>query len=144
MELDYDEMVMLDAESLAEGGIKEAYDSLVPRLRDYVAEPLAVQERVDDEIPSYAVIAGGTEYVVYGPGTDDDNAWGRATVILFNIVNEQLAGSEYRLFAINGGNDLGGMFLTEREAEEAKRALPKPTDWPYVPIDLPPGYGQFH
>jgi hypothetical protein len=44
----------------------------------------------------------------------------------------------------NGGNDLGGMFLTEREVEEATRSLPKRTDWPYIPIDSPPWFGQFH
>jgi hypothetical protein len=144
VELNYEEMVMLDAEDLAEGGIKQAYDSLLDRLKAHVAQPLAVQERVDGDAPSYAVLVEGTEHVVYGPGVDEEDAWGRATVILFNIVNGQLAASQYRLYAINGGNDLGGMLLTEREAEEAKKSLPERSDWPYIPIDSPPWFGQFH
>ena len=141
MELDYDELVLLDAAKLAEGGIKTAYDSLLPRLRQHIATPLTVKESAN---VGYTVIAGGTEYVVYTPGMDEENAWGRATVILFDLVNRQLVGSAYRLYAINGGNDLGGMFLTTREAEEARRALPEPKDWPYIPIESPPWYGQFH
>jgi len=145
LELNYDELILLDAEDLAEEGIKEAYDSLLlPRLRQYVAEPLEVEEVADHDAPSYAVIAGGQEHIIYGRGVDEEGSWGRATFILFSIVNRQLAGSDYRLYAINGGNDLGGMFLTEREALWARQSLPNRTDWPYLPEDAPPWYGQFH
>jgi hypothetical protein len=58
-------------------------------------------------------------------------------------VNRQLAQTPYRLFAINGGNDLGGMFLTVDEAETAKKSLAKRA-WPYLPVAEPPWYGQYH
>jgi hypothetical protein len=144
MELDYESLIVLDAEDLAEGGIKQAYETLLPHLREYVAEPLSIEERLDVDAPSYAVVAGGTEYVVYGPGVSEENSWARATFILFRIVNDQLAHADHRLYAINGGNDLGGMLLTQSEAEDARRSLPNPTDWPYLPDDSDPWCGQFH
>jgi hypothetical protein len=75
---------------------------------------------------------------------NEDESWGKATYALFSIVNAQLAGSPYRFYAINGGNDLGGMFLTLEEYEAAKRSLKRKSDWPYLPTDEPPDYGQPH
>ena len=43
-ELDYDNMVILDAEWLAEGGIGDAYTDLLPTLRRYVSQPANVEE----------------------------------------------------------------------------------------------------
>jgi hypothetical protein len=63
---------------------------------------------------------------------------------LFTIVNDQLATSEYRFYAINGGNDLGGMFLTPAQAAAAQKTLPNRTDWPYFPRDEADWYGQYH
>ena len=100
--LDYDKLIFLDAEELAEGGIREAYTSILPQ------------------------------------------SLGRAAHALFKIINDQLTNSEYRLFAINGGNDLGGMFLTQSELEDARRSLPRPEDWPYLPTPEHPWYGQPH
>ena len=109
-DLNYDELIPLDAEALAETGLKPAYEELLPRLKKYVASPAAVSERIDSDAPSYAVSCLGTEYPIYAKG-DQDESWGRATFALFDIVNRQLAKTPYRFFAINGGNDLGGMFL---------------------------------
>jgi protease I len=72
----------------------------------------------------------GTDYPIYAKG-DEDESWGRATFALFDIVNRQLAKTPYRFFAINGGNDLGGMFLTPAQAEAAKKSLPRKQDWRY-------------
>ena len=41
--LDYDKLIFLDAEALAEGGIREAYTSILPHLKEYVAEPAEVR-----------------------------------------------------------------------------------------------------
>jgi hypothetical protein len=145
-ELDYDDMVILDAESLAEGGISEAYESLLPKLRQFVARPASIEEDIDDGAPSYTVRCGGSEFAIYGPELVDEEgeSWGRATYAFFAIVNDQLAGSEHRFFAINGGNDLGGMFLTQAAAEAARKQLPRKNDWPYLPNDQHPWYGQHH
>lgn len=141
MALDYEDLIMLDAEDLAEGGIGEAYASIVPRLREYVSEPAEVEDRFDEQ--GYTVRAGGKERVVYGPENAEES-WPLATFVLFDIVNAQLEGATHRFYAINGGNDLGGMFLTEQEVEAARNALPSRTDWPYLPTLSPSWYGQFH
>jgi hypothetical protein len=38
-EVDDDDLLLLDAEELAEGGIARAYEELLPRLRQYVPAP---------------------------------------------------------------------------------------------------------
>jgi hypothetical protein len=74
----------------------------------------------------------------------ESESWGRATFILFSLVNQQLSDAEVSFYAINGGNDLGGMFLTEAQVEKARRSLPLKSDWPYLPTNEAPHYGQFH
>lgn len=140
--IDYDTLVPLDAEALSEAGIKETYEALLPELKRYVPSPVKVEELLDADQPRYSVVAAGTEYVVYAPGFIDDESqsWGRATWVFFDIVNRQLTDSKYKFYAVNGGNDLGGIFLTTAEVEEFKNSYDKKTDWPY----LPPWYGQEH
>jgi hypothetical protein len=145
-QFDYDQMAFLDAENLAEGGIGKAYEALLPRLRRYVNHPARLEEVVDDYAPRYAVRFGGREFVIYAPELEGElgESWGRATYAFFTILNEQLAGSEYRFFAINGGNDLGGLFLTPAQAEASRKTLSRKEDWPYLPTDEYPWYGQYH
>ena len=139
-------MILLDAEDLAEAGIREAYESLLPEIRKYVPKPAEVEEVIDHDAGRYAVKSGAREFVIYGPELHDEvsDSWGRATVAFFTIVNDQLADSQYRFYAINGGNDLGGMFLTMSQAEAAQKALPNKSDWPYLPKDEPEWFGQYH
>lgn len=143
--LNYDDAAFLDAEDLAEGGIGEAYQSLLPKLREFVQVPASIEEDLDDQAPSYAVRCGET-FRIYAPDLDEERgaSWGRATLALFSIVNEQLRHASHRLYAINGGNDLWGMFLTPAEAERAQKSLPDRRDWPYIPKDDGPWYGQYH
>lgn len=142
-ELNYDEFIPLDAEALAEAGIAQAYGELGPTLRKYIPEPAQIQEKLDNDSPSYSVSCLGKDYFIYG-GNDQDESWGRATFAFFSIVNRQLEGTKFRFFAVNGGNDLGGMFLTPEQAEEARKFLPRKADWPYLPTLDAPWYGQFH
>jgi len=144
--LDYDRWIHLDAEDLAEAGIGEAYESLQLELRNYVQQPARIEELINNEAPRYSVKCGTMEFVIYEPELDSEsgNSWGRATFAFFTIINDQLASSEYRFYAINGGNDLGGMFLTQAQAQAAQKTLPNKTDWPYLPTDEQPWYGQFH
>ena len=143
--LDYSKMLFLDAEDLAEAGIKRAYQSIAENLRQYV-EPAEVREVIDDGTPSYVVECGGSEYLIYSPDLPDEEGqgWGRATHAFFKIVNDQLTKSDFRLYAINGGNDLGGMFLTQSECDAARKSLPRKEDWPYLPTLERPWYGQYH
>jgi hypothetical protein len=144
--LNYDDAIHLDAEALAEGGIAEAYESLLLTLGKFVKNPGKIEEDRDDDAPSYSVRCDDSEFEIYAPDLDEEegNSWGRATVALFSIVNEQLKNSSHRLFAINGGNDLFGIFLTPAEAAAAQKSLPNKSDWPYLPKDEEPWYGQFH
>jgi hypothetical protein len=139
--LDYSKMVFLDAEELAEGGIQAAYKDLLPELLKYVQEADEITEVLEDEAPSYSVHHQDREYVIYGPETEVDESWDNATYALFSIVNAQLAGSPCRFYAINGGNELGGMFLTSEQYESAMRSIERKSDWPYFPSDQPPAYG---
>jgi len=142
----YDDAIMLDAEELAEGGIARGYESVLPALRKFVKAPAKIEENRDDDAPSYSVICGDAEFEIYSPDLDEEagNSWGRATVALFAIVNGQLKNSSHRFYAINGGNDLFGMFLTPAQAKEAQKSLPNKSDWPYLPKDEEPYYGQYH
>jgi len=144
--LDYEKLIHLDAEELAERGLREAYVSIVPHLRRYVPEPAEVLEIIEPSAQTYFVECQGVGYLIYSPEIpcDEGQIWGRATQALFKIVNNQLAKSEYRLFAINGGNDLGGMFLTQAEVDTARHSLPRKEDWPYLPTLEGPWYGQPH
>lgn len=144
--LNYDDAIMLDAEDLAEGGIAEGYEALLPALRKFAKSPVAIEEDRDDDTPSYSVRCGDMRFDIYGPDLEEGegNSWGRATVALFSIVNAQLKQSSHRFYAINGGNDLLGMFLTPAQAEEAQKSLPNKSDWPYLPKNEEPYYGQYH
>lgn len=144
--LGYEAMVILDAEDLAEQGMAAAYAELLPRLRSYVRNPLPVEEIIDSDAQSYAVRVGGVIYMIYSPEVlgSEEESWGRATYFFFQVVNLQLKSSPVRFYAINGGNDLGGLFLSEEQAKAAMRTLPRKTDWPYIPTLDPPWYGQQH
>ena len=145
-QLNYDEMVLLDAEDLAETGIGEAYKALLARLRQFVQEPAEVEEITDFDVPTYSVRSLGKEYKIYSPGLEDGEgqSWGRATCAFFRIINEQMGHSNHRFYAINSGNDLGGIFLTQTEREAAIKSLGNKTDWPYIPTNEHPWYGQPH
>lgn len=142
--LDYGQMIKLDAEDLAEQGIKDAYERLLPQLRKHVRAPAEVEEVIDDKLGAYLVRSGGRELVVYSPAVPDSQrqSWGRAAYVLFTLVNEQLAAAPVRFFALNGGNDLGGMFLTPGQAKAAHTSLRDKSSWPYIPTLEHPYYGQ--
>jgi hypothetical protein len=143
--LNYDDSIPLDAEALAEAGIAEAYGRLFPKLCEFTKQPATVTEERDDDAPSYSVRCGGKTFVIYAPGSDDMiNSWGNATVALFTVVNDQLEKSPYRFYAINGGNDLFGIFLTPAQVAQAQKALPNKRDWPYLPKLEQVWFGQFH
>ena len=143
--LNYANMVTLDAEDLAEQGLRDAYVSLDAELRKFGVTPEEIEEIVNPDEPSFMVRHRGIDYPIYGPTLAESSGegWGRATHALFAIVNAQLGGSAVLFYAINGGNDLGGMFLTPGEVDSARRELPKKSDWPYLPNSEAPAFGMF-
>ena len=144
--LDYEKIILLDAENLAEQGIAEAYQQLLPELTKYIAHPAGLTEILDHDVPSYKIRCDGQEYLIYSaeePGTESES-WGRATYFFFLIVNKQLVGTDVQLYAIDSGNELGGIFLAQEEAKAAQSAIPRKIDWPYIPTLNDSWYGQFH
>jgi len=145
--LNYDEMILLDAEELGEGSIGSSYaKDIVPVLKRFGISPAELVEHFEPESGSYKVSSLGKTYVIYAPEMDSSEGqnWGNATFALFDIVNRQLDGFPYRFYALNGGNDLGGMFLRTEDQQEALRYIRSKGDWPYLPESSHPWYGQPH
>jgi hypothetical protein len=144
-EIDYDLAIMLDAEDLAETGVGSAYlDEVGPRMPAFRVNPNPIEEVSDDAAGTYSVAFEGTVYPIYGPGAANIDPWGLATFALFDIVNRQLAHLDTRFFALNGGNDLFGIFMSLDQADVARRALPSKRDWPYFPTAEPDWFGAYH
>jgi len=144
--IDYDKMSLLDAESLAEQGIKDAYSNLNSEFKKYVENPEKITEILNASSPSYQLKFRERIYDIYSPDQtgSEGQSWGRATYAFFDIVNSQLDKSETKFYALYGGNDLGGIFLTQAEYDSAIKSLPNKRDWPYIPSLVHPGYGQKH
>jgi hypothetical protein len=149
--IDYGLALHLDAEDLAEEGIQDAYREIAACMAEHGVQGRPITENIDSSRGDYSVDFDGHLCVIWGPGgvpadswESQADAWGLATHALFDIVNRQLAASDVRLFAIGGGNDLSGIFMSTAQAEEARRALPRKTDWPYLPTPEPPWFGMFH
>lgn len=144
--LDYDSVILLDAEELAEGGIGKAYEQLLPELRRFVAEPWVVEDVVHENAPRYAIRANGFEYLIYSTDTptDDESPWDTASFVFFKIVNDQLTGTAVKFYALMGGNELAGVFLSPGEMKAARASLSNPRDWPYLPEPEPHWHGHPH
>jgi hypothetical protein len=143
-EIDYDVAISLDAEDLAEVGIQDAYRRLAPHLATYGVQASPITETIDEARGAYNVKFDGCRYTISGPSVSEGDSWGLATYALFDIVNRQMPGTDIRLFALSGGNDLFGIFMSPLQAEHARRALPRKTDWPYLPTSEPKWFGMWH
>lgn len=139
-EVDYSNLILLDAESLSEQGILVAYESIKPLLAKYTEKIEHIEEMVDNDLPNYKVKFRGEVHEVYGPHTNHKKgeSWGNATYVLFHIINSQLKNSDTKLYAVNGGNDLGGMFLTNSEYIEANKSIQRASDKFYLPTPEQP------
>lgn len=142
--INYGAALHLDAEDLAEQGIQDAYNAITPYFAEHEVHARPVTENIDSSGGDYSVDADGHQYAICGPDISEADSWGLATHALFDIVNRQLTATDVRFFALNGGNDLFGIFLSTTQAEHARRALPRTSDWPYLPTPEPPWFGMFH
>lgn len=139
--LDPEEIVPLDAEELAEQGILSAYRRLLPRLQRYAAKAVDVTEHINSDTGQYAVTAGEKRYPIWDFAGRNEDAWERATVAFFQIVNAGLVDSEHRFYALHGGNDLSGIFLAGPQFKAARKSIAQPANWPWLPVNEPPHYG---
>jgi hypothetical protein len=143
--IDYDTAIHLDAEALAETGIQTAYEEILQELRKYIDHPSKVVEVIDQINSKYSIIANGRTYVIYDEQLDPKmNSWGNATFAFFDIINSQLVNSPVRFYALNGGNDLFGIFLPPQDAESSKKGIKRKSDWPYLPKNETQWFGMFH
>lgn len=144
-EIDYDKAMMLDAEELAEMGIKNAYEKIKPELKKYLKIIIDIEEITNSDNTKYLIKYKNKEYLIYDESKNNlENSWALATVAFFEIINDQLENSEVKLFALNGGNDLFGVFLTQQQADGSKKASKKKSDWPYIPKMEKPWFGMYH
>ena len=146
--LDYEQAIHLDAEALAEFGIKDAYAKLIPVMARHGIVLAPLIEEIAPNGEAYAVSIGSNRYVVFEArnlkATTIDLLWGMAASMFFKLVNDQLEQTPFRFYALNGGNDLMGMVLTPEQAEASKSAIDNHEDWPYFPEHSAPWYGQYH
>jgi hypothetical protein len=137
---DEDDIVLLDAEELAEGGILEAYEQLHPQLRQYASEEVDIAEEIDADGAAYTVFADERRYDIHGEGIEED-PWILATIAFFEIVNAGLAHATHRFYALYAGNDLAGVFLTDQQFQAAWQSIARPFERPWIPVNRAPDYG---
>lgn len=144
--IDHENLELLDAEDLAEMGLKRAYDEILRKHSSRFKDPLPMEELIDEASGSYSVVCGGKTYRISGGGDEtwEKGSWGRASFVLFSVLNSQLANSGVKFYALYGGNDLAGAFLEESQLEAACREQGRKEDWPYLPTDESPWFGMPH
>jgi hypothetical protein len=143
-------LFLADAESLAEWGVGSYLEELRPFLEEQGVKLESIKERYEKN--QYRIIVNGKEYLIYSSeeiemdmsGKQLGLTWGLATARCYVIINELLieAGSDERIYAVNGGHDLFGFFLTEEQyhliCQHPDAYLP---DGPYVPTEEYPHHG---
>ncbi len=140
-----------DAENLAEGGVGEFLREIEPFLN---GQRISLNQ-VEDEFGErgYGITVNGKRYKIYDISELKRRSeqlgliWGLSGARAFAIVNGLLegTGSEERLHAVNGGNDLFGFFLTPRLRETiCDYPGVKPEGRPYLHTEEYPWFGQEH
>lgn len=142
----YRGLIHLDAEALSHGGIVAAYQRLLPALLAFVPHPDEMTDEVDLKSGCYRIRCSGHDYLIHSPFQPETmkTRWPRAVYFFFLAVNHQLIGTNVQLYAINGGNALGAVFMTPEQAAQARDALPRKRDWPYIPELDHPWNGRSH
>lgn len=137
----YEEVVSLDAERLAEGGMIEVYDEIEPVIVSHGGRPDTLQAHNDAKTDRYSIAHRGITYPVSGGDISVAQGWGNAAAVFFEIVNRQMEGSEYRFYALNHGNDLQGVFLTDKQYAAARAFHRRGADTPFRPTREAPMFG---
>ncbi len=144
--IDYETVIHLDAEFLAETGMAQAYEGLQKQSGDLgvrwapMREMWDGQEKGYDGGENYRVEVNGKVYPVFGSRPNDDY-WAMATATFFDVVNSQLSERPFKFYALYAGNDLHAVRLTPEQFERAKLYHKQPWNRPYIPNYTPPNYG---
>lgn len=144
--------IHLDAKVLCKFGMSGVYDLLIPKMKKLGIKPLQLKDHFNANGAFHSVSVDGKLIIVFDieESEEDDEEgrkelwWSRATPIFFQLVNFQLESISVRFYALYGGNDLHGIFLTQAEFEEMAEGAERPDDRPYIPNDIPPWFGQPH
>jgi len=130
-----------DAENIAEKGAASFVESLAPTLRQIGVDMGPVEEDWGDD---YWITVGGERHVIWAR-EEAEEARALAAVRTFAIVNDHLiaAGSEERLYAVWGDNDMVAVLLTAELVEYLSSGVSQYSK-PYVPRNEPPWYGMPH
>ena len=115
---------LADAEDLAEWGVASFLKDIRSFLEKQGIRPESIEES-DVEEDAYKVTVNGKTHLIWSSedfrkdssGEQPGLLWGIATARSFALINELLtgAGSDERIYAVAGGNDLLGFFLTEEQ-----------------------------
>ncbi len=144
--INYELAIHLDAESLAEMGMKEAYVELQRQSVDIEVQWAPMREMFDgknegfDGGANYRVEVNRKVYPVFG-STPANDPWAVATATFFDVVNSQLSDFPFKFYAINAGNDLYAIRLTAEEFKRAQLYHMGSPYGPYLPNYTPPNYG---
>lgn len=127
-------IIMLDAEEIAEIGIKQVATEVIEANPNILRKNINIVEKIDPDAPSYSVVFNSKKYPIFSPGINEEEgeAWPVATKVLFHIINASRKSTEFKFYAIYGGNDLMGIFLTELEYKEIQKTSDN-SDLPYLP-----------
>lgn len=110
----------LDAEELAELGIKKLYLEFCAEFPDLLPNPEEIIEITNEE--SYYISYKKSRYMVFDPVINGKswNSWEAAASIFFLIINDQLP-SDLKLYALRGGEELEGVILNRKEYDTVCR-----------------------
>ncbi len=131
--------VSLDAEDLAEGGIAQTLNDMTPLLASLGVNPPKI-ETIEEDGYTYRLRIGSKTYDVYTPENHQDS-WALAFIATVQIVNDLLPEGQ-TFYAFYGGHDGYGIIMPP-ETKPFFDILPK-RDRPYIPVNVPPWYGQPH
>lgn len=140
-----------DAEDLTEGGVGDSLRRIEPFLKGQGISLNQVEDDISEQ--GYSVMVNGRRYKIYDADEVQKREkqlgllWGLSGARAFAIVNGLLEGavSEERLYAVNGGNDLDGFFLTPALREAICRYPGvRPGGRPYLHTEEYPWFGQEH
>ena len=141
-----------DSESLTESGVGRFVESVRPFLEKQGVTIPEITERFDEE---YALVVDGEVVPVWTReeidrelhGNQGGLTWGLSTARTVGLVNSWLAAtsSKQRAYAVNGGNDLWIMFLSD-DLFQFISTHPgvSPESAPYSPTEDYPWFGQPH
>jgi hypothetical protein len=130
-----------DAETLAEKGVASFLRELEPTLESVGVHLGTVEEAWGED---YWITVDGQRHLLWA-SDEADEARALAAVRTFTIVNDLLSatGTEERLYAVGGDNDLVAVLLTP-ELLELFSTGTNIHERPYVPKIDPPWYGMPH